>query len=152
MALAEQLSEDMKAALRAGDKLRLGALRLALAAIRQQEIDTQVELTDADVIRAIEKLIKRGREAETQFRAGGRAEQADKEAAEVAVLGAYLPARLTDAELEALIADAIAVTGATSMRDMGKVMGMLSERAAGRVDMAAANRRVQQLLRHKQDG
>jgi uncharacterized protein YqeY len=148
LGLAEQLSEDMKAALKAGDKMRLGALRTAHAAVKQQEVDTRTVLTDADVIRVIEKLIKRGRDAESQFRAGGRTEQADKEAAEIAILGAYLPAQLDESELNRLIDEIISSTGATSMRDMGEVMAALRARAGGQVDMARANRRIQDLLRH----
>ena len=137
----------MKSALKAGDKFRLGALRIAIAAIRQQEVDTRQPLTDADVLRVLEKLIKRGREAEEQFRAGGRGEQADKEAGEVAVFSEYLPARLSDAEVAGLIDGAIAATGASGMRDMGKVMAALKEQAAGRIDMGAANKLVQARLR-----
>ncbi len=147
MALAEQLTDDMKAALKAGDRFRLATLRMALAAVRQAEVDTREAQSDADVIAILEKLIKRGRDAESQFRDAGRTEQADKEAGEIAIFAEYLPTRLTDAELDELISRTVEATGASSMRDMGKVMGELKRAAAGRIDMAAANKRVQELLR-----
>ena len=147
MALAEQLTDDMKAALKAGDRFRLATLRMALAAVRQAEVDTRKAQSDADVIAILEKLIKRGRDAESQFRDAGRTEQADKEAGEIAIFAEYLPTRLTDAELDDLISRTVEATGASSMRDMGKVMGELKRAAAGRIDMAAANKRVQELLR-----
>ena len=136
----------MKSAMKAGDKFRLATVRMALAAIKQQEVDTRETLSDADIVRVIEKLIKRGRDAEEQFRAGGRDEQADKEAGEVELLAAYLPEQLSDAELDELINAAIAESGAASMKDMGKVMGLLKARAAGRVDLGVANKRVRALL------
>lgn len=149
MTLAAKLTDDMKSALKAGDKFRLGTLRMAIAAIRQQEVDTRQPQSDADVVRALEKLIKRGRDAESQFRAGGRDEQADKEAAEVAIFTEYLPARLGEAELGEMITAAIESTGAAGPADMGKVMAVLKLEAQGRVDMALASKRVQELLRSK---
>ena len=136
----------MKSAMKAGDKLRLGSLRMALAAVKQQEVDTRQPQTDADDTLTLEKLIKRGRDAETQFRDGGRTEQADKEAAEVAILAEYLPEQLSDAELDALISAAIESTGASSPREMGNVMGVLKKEAAGRIDMGRASARVKALL------
>ncbi len=146
MTLAEQLNQDMKAALKQGDKFRLATIRMALAAIQQQEVDTREKLDDAGVVRVIEKLIKRGKDAESQFRAGGREQQADQEAGEVRILTGYLPTQLSESEVDALIRDAIAATGATDMKDMGKIMGVLKAKAAGRVDMGAASKRVTALL------
>jgi uncharacterized protein YqeY len=146
VSLSDTLKEDMKTALKAGERLRLGALRLALAAIKQKEVDERTTLNDAEVIGVLEKLIKQGRDSEQQFAAAARREQAEKEAAEVAVLEAYLPERLTDDEVDALVAEVVAATGASSMKDMGKVMAEIRSRAAGRVDMAAVNPRVRAAL------
>jgi len=136
----------MKAALRAGNKIELGALRMALAAIKQQEIEIRGELTDDAVIGLLGKLIKRGREAEDQFRAAGRAELADKEAAEIGVFERYMPQALSAAETEDLIQSAIATAGATSVKDMGRVMAIIKTEAAGRVDMGAIGGQVRQIL------
>jgi uncharacterized protein YqeY len=146
LALTETLQKDMMSALKAGEKLRLGALRLALAAIRQQEVDTRLPVPDDDAFSLLEKLIKRGREAEQQFQAGGRPEQAAQEAAEIAVFQEYLPERLGTAELDAVISEVVAATGASGIQDMGKVMAALKQRSSGRIDMAAANRLVREVL------
>ena len=133
--LKARILEDVKTAMRGGDKLRLGVLRMLTAEIKQREVVESMEITDAVVISAIEKLIKQRREAETQFRAGARPDLADKEAAEIQFLLAYLPQQLGEAELGALIQQAIAETGAAGIKDMGKVMGWLKPKVAGRADM-----------------
>jgi len=146
MTLKERITEDMKGAMRAGEKERLGTIRLALAAIKQREVDERITLDDAQVLAVLEKMIKQRKEAITQFQAGGRADLVAKESAEVALLEGYLPARMSDAELDALIAGAIASTGATSARDMGKVMALVKSQAQGRADMAAVGARVKEKL------
>ena len=146
MTLKERITEDMKSAMRAGDKERLGTIRLALAAIKQREVDERITLDDGQVLAVLEKMIKQRREAITQFRAGGRADLVAKETAEITVLEAYLPARLSDAELEAIIAGAIASTGATSPKDMGKVIAAVKAQAQGRADMGAVSARVKEKL------
>jgi uncharacterized protein len=146
MSLKGRLEEDMKAALRAGDKARLGAVRLALAGIKQREVDTRQPLDDAGVQAVLERMIKQGRDALAQYREGAREDLAAKEAAEIEVWQSYLPEPLSDEELEALISDAIDEAGATGLGDIGKVMGIIKARAAGRVDMREANSRVRAAL------
>lgn len=146
MSLKGRLEEDMKAAMRAGDKPRLAALRLALAGVKQREVDTRQPLDDAGVQNVLERMIKQGRDAMAQYRDGAREDLAAKEAAEIDVWQAYLPEPLSDEELEALISEAIDETGAAGMADMGKVMGIIKARAAGRVDMREANSRVRAAL------
>lgn len=146
MSLADTLKQDMNAALKAGDAARLSVLRMALAAVRQREVDTRETLTDETVVGLIEKTIKQCREAMSQYEAAGRAELAAKEAAEIAVLEAYLPARLGADEIEALIAQVIEATDASSMKDMGKVMAEIKARAAGRADMGEISARVRSIL------
>jgi uncharacterized protein YqeY len=132
--------------MRAGDKPRVGALRMALAAIKQREVDSRAALDDAGVVAVLEKMIKQGRDALEQFKTGGRADLVAKESAEIAIFEQYLPARMSDAELDALVAEVIAATGAQGPKDMGKVMAALKAKAAGRVDMGAANTRVRAAL------
>jgi uncharacterized protein YqeY len=146
MSLKGRLEEDMKAAMRAGQKDKLSILRLALAAIKQREVDSRKTLDDAAVQGVIERLIKQGREALVQYRAGGRDDLVAKEEAEVATLQTYLPEPLSDEELEALITEAIDSTGATGLQDIGKVMGVVKARAGGRIDMREANSRVRAAL------
>jgi uncharacterized protein len=146
MTLKERITEDMKSAMRAGEKERLGTIRLALAAIKQREVDERITLDDTQVLAVLEKMIKQRREAITQFQAGGRADLVAKESAEVTVLEAYLPARLSDAELDALIVSAIASTGATSPKDMGKVMALVKSQSQGRADMGTVSSRVKEKL------
>jgi uncharacterized protein YqeY len=129
----------MKAAMRSGEKERLGYIRMLQAAIKQREVDERITLDDTQVLSVIEKMIKQRREAIAQFEAGGRADLVGKEQAEVKVLQAYLPEQLSAAELEALVVAAIAETGAASVKDMGKVMGLVKTRAAGRADMGAVS-------------
>ena len=119
---------------------------MAMAAIKQREVDERVELTDPDVLAVVEKMVKQRRESITQYEAGARQDLADKERAEIDILKAYLPEPLSDAELDGLIAELVAEAGAESVRDMGKVMGLLKDRAQGRVDMGAASARVRKAL------
>lgn len=146
MSLTETLQQDMKTALRAGNKLELSALRMALAAIKRQEIDVRESLGDDAIANVLGKLIKQGREAEAQFEAAGRSELAAKEAAEIAVFERYLPKALEPDEVEALIARSIETSGATGARDMGRVMASIKTEAGGRVDMAAVSTRVREIL------
>jgi uncharacterized protein YqeY len=146
MALKDRVTEDMKTAMRAGDKARLAAVRLLLAAIKQREVDERITLDDGQVLAVIEKMIKQRRESITQFESGGRSDLAAKESAEIGVLQGYLPAQLTPAEIDALIAEAIAATGAASVKDMGKVMGFVKPKAQGRTDMGALSARIKQKL------
>jgi uncharacterized protein YqeY len=146
MTLKDRITEDMKTAMRAGEKERLATIRLILSAVKQREVDERISLDDSQVLAAIEKMIKQRKEAITQFEAGGRADLVAKETAEIAILQAYLPAQMSDAEIDALIAEAIASTGAGSIKDMGKVMGAVKARAQGRADMGAVSARIKQKL------
>ena len=146
MALKDRVTEDMKTAMRAGDKERLATVRLLLAAIKQREVDERITLDDDQILAVIEKMIKQRREAIAQFEIGGRGDLVAKENAEIGVLQAYLPAQLTPSEVEALIAEAIAATGAASIKDMGKVMGFVKPKAQGRTDMGALSARIKQKL------
>jgi uncharacterized protein YqeY len=146
MALKERITEDMKSAMRAAEKERLATIRLALAAIKQREVDERISLDDAQVLAVLEKMIKQRREAITQFEAGGRADLVAKESAEITVLQGYLPAQMTAAEVDALISEAIAASGATSIKDMGKVMAAVKPKAQGRADMGAISARIKQKL------
>jgi uncharacterized protein len=141
-----RLKDDMKQAMRSGDKARLGTIRMALAAIQQREVDERIELDDAAVLGVVEKMIKQRRESVEQYRAGGRDDLADKEAAEIELLSAYLPEPLGEAELAAMIDAAIAATGAASMKDMGRVMAELRAHAQGRADMAVLSATVKAKL------
>jgi uncharacterized protein YqeY len=146
MALKDRVTEDMKTAMRAGDKERLATIRLLLAAIKQREVDERITLDDDQVLAVIDKMMKQRREAITQFESGGRSDLVAKENAEIGVLQGYLPAQLTAAELDALIGEAIAATGAASIKDMGKVMGFVKPKAQGRTDMGALSARIRQKL------
>ena len=146
MALKDRVTEDMKTAMRAGDKERLGTVRLLLAAIKQREVDERITLDDGQVVAVIEKMIKQRREAIGQFESGGRSDLVAKETAEIGVLQGYLPAQLTAAEVDTLITEAIAATGAASIKDMGKVMGFVKPKAQGRTDMGALSARIKQKL------
>jgi hypothetical protein len=132
----------MKAALRAKDKQRLGAIRLILAAVKQREVDERIELNDAQALAVLEKMIKQRRESLAQYQSAGREDLAAQEAFEIELIQTYLPAPLDEADLDALITHAIAATGAQSVRDMGKVMALIKDQAQGRVDMAAVSARV----------
>jgi uncharacterized protein len=133
--LKTRITEDVKTAMKSGDKARLSCLRMLTAELKQREVVESQEITDAVVISAIEKMLKQRRDSESQYRAGNRPELADKEAAEIAVLSAYLPQQLSEAELGTLISQAIAETGAAGGKDMGKVMAWLKPKVAGRTDM-----------------
>lgn len=146
MSVKSQLRDDMKQAMRSGDKARLGVVRMALAAIQQREVDERIELDDAGVLGVLEKMIKQRRESVEQYAAGGRQDLADKESFEIEVLSAYLPEPLGEAELAALVDAVIAETGAASMKDMGKVMAELRNRAQGRADMAVLSAQVKSRL------
>ena len=146
MALKDRISEDMKSAMKAGEKDRLATIRLILAGIKQREVDERIQLDDAQVLSVLEKMIKMRKESVAQFQAGNRADLVDKENAEIAVIGAYLPQQLSDSELDALIAEAIAATGATSVKDMGKAMGVIKAKAAGRADMATVGAKLKAKL------
>jgi uncharacterized protein YqeY len=136
----------MKAAMRAGEKDRLGVIRMITAAIKQREVDERITLDDAQVLAVLEKMVKQRKESVAQFQAGNRQDLVDKEAGEIALLQTYLPAQLSDAELDALIAEAIAATGAASVKDMGKVMGIIKSKAQGRADMGAAGAKIKAKL------
>ena len=146
MTLKDRITEDMKTAMRSGDKERLATVRLALAAIKQREVDVRIVLEDSQVLAVLEKMIKQRREAITQFESGGRADLVAKETSEIAVLQHYLPAQMDAAEVDALIAQAITESGATSIKDMGKVMALVKPKAAGRTDMGAVSARIKQKL------
>jgi uncharacterized protein YqeY len=146
MTLRDRITEDMKAAMRAGEKERLATVRLALAAIKQREVDERIVLDDSQVLGVLEKMIKQRREAITQFESGGRADLVAKENSEIVVLQHYLPAQMGEAEVDALIAEAIAASGATSIKDMGKVMALVKPKAAGRADMGTVSARIKQKL------
>jgi uncharacterized protein len=146
MSLKDRITDDMKSAMRAGEKDRLATIRLALAALKQREVDERIVLDDSQVLAVIEKMIKQRKEAITQFEAGGRADLVAKETAEIVVLQKYLPAQMSDAEIDAVIAEAIASTGATSIKDMGKVMGAVKAKAQGKADMGAVSARIKQKL------
>jgi uncharacterized protein YqeY len=136
MALREKINEDLKAAMRSGDTARRDTIRLLLSALKQREVDERITLTDADVISIIEKMLKQRRDSITQFEQGGRQDLADREKQELALLQAYMPQAMGDAEIAAAVAAAIAETGAAASADMGKVMGILKPKLAGRADMA----------------
>jgi uncharacterized protein YqeY len=132
--------------MRSGDKARLSVLRMALAGVKQREVDTRRPLDDAGVQSVIERMIKQGRDSVSQYRDGGRQDLVDKEEAEIKVLQTYLPQQLNDAELDTFIGECIEASGALSVKDLGKVMGMIKARAAGRVDMSTVSARVRSML------
>ncbi len=146
MTLKGQFQEDMKSAMKAGDKDRLKVVRLALAAFKQVEIDERIELDDAQVLGILNKMVKQRRDSVTQFRDGNREDLAKIELDEIAVLENYLPEQLSAAELDQLIDQAIADTGASNIRDMGKVMGQVKNKAQGRADMGAVGAKVKARL------
>ena len=146
MSLKAQITEDMKSAMRAKDVARLSAIRLLLAAMKQREVDERVELSDADVLGIIEKMLKQRRDSVTQFEAGGRQDLADVEKFEIGVLSGYMPQQLAEAEIAAAVTAAIAATGAKAMQDMGKVMALLKPKLAGRADMAKVSAMVKARL------
>ena len=146
MSLKDQITEDMKTAMRAKDSARLLTIRGLLAALKQKEVDERVVLTDADVIAIVDKLIKQRKDSITQFTAGGRTDLVDKEAAELQVLEGYLPQRLSADEIAAEVAKIVASVGATGPGDMGKVMGAVKAQLAGKADMGLVSAAVKQAL------
>ena len=146
MTLKETLSEDMKTAMRAKDSEKLATIRLINAAIKQREVDERIELGDDQVLSVIEKMIKQRKDSITQFEAGGRQDLADKEKSEIAVLAAYMPAQMSEAEVQAEVASAVTQAGARGPQDMGKVMAVLKPKLAGRADMTAVSALVKAAL------
>ncbi len=146
MTLKERISEDMKAAMRAKDAARLSTVRLLLAALKQKEVDERVELSDADVLGIIEKMVKQRRESIVQYEKAERADLADQEKFEIGVLQAYLPQQMTEAEVAQAVAGAIAESGASGVKDMGKVMALLKPRLAGRADIGKVSAQVRAKL------
>ncbi|QEZ47382.1 GatB/YqeY domain-containing protein [Cupriavidus oxalaticus] len=149
MSLKARISEDMKNAMRARETERLGTIRLLLAAIKQREVDERTELDDTAVLAVVEKLIKQRKDSISQFQQAGRNDLADKELAEVEVLKVYMPAALSEAEVAAEVQLAVAATGAAGPQDMGKVMGVLKGKLAGRADMTAVSALVKAALAPK---
>ena len=146
MTLKAQLQQDMKDAMRSGDKRRLGAIRLILAAVKQREVDERIELDDAQVINVLDKMAKQRRDSLEQYEKAGRDDLAEQETFELDILKAYLPEQLGEAEIDALIDEAIQATGASSMKDMGKVMGQLKPKLQGRADLGAVSGRIKARL------
>lgn len=144
--LKTRITEDVKIAMKAGEKERVSLLRMLTAELKQREVVEQIELTDAAVIAAIEKMLKQRKDSESQFRAAGRTELADKEASEIAGLMTYLPQQLSDAELDAILSTVIAETGATGPKDMGKVMAAIKPKVAGKTDMGALSAKIKAKL------
>ncbi len=146
MTLKEKLSDDMKAAMRAKESEKLATIRLINAAIKQREVDERIELGDDQVLSVIEKMIKQRKDSITQFEAGGRQDLADKEKAEISVLAAYMPAQMSEAEVQAAVLAAVQQTAAGGPQDMGKVMAVLKPTLAGRADMTAVSSMVNAAL------
>ena len=146
MTLKNRLQDDMKTALKSKDKDRLGTIRLILAAVKQREVDERIDLDDAAIITVLDRMAKQRRESISQFQNAGRTDLADKEEFELAVIQSYLPAALSDAELDQLIEAAMTESGASSIRDMGKVMALIKPKAQGRADMTALSARVKARL------
>jgi hypothetical protein len=144
--LSQRIREDMKTAMKAGDKRRLGVIRLILAAIKQREVDERIELDDSQTLAVLDKMVKQRRDSIEQFEKAGRNELAEQESFEIEVLQAYMPEALSEEEIDAMIAEAISGTGAASLRDMGKVMGQLKPKIQGRADMGAVSAMVKQRL------
>ncbi len=144
--LKGRITEDMKAAMRSGEKERLGVIRMVTAAIKQREVDERVTLDDVQVLSVLEKMIKQRKESVAQFEAGNRPDLVAKESAEITLLQGYLPTPLTEAEIDELVSAAISATGAASVKDMGKVMGIVKGKAQGRVDMALVGAKIKAKL------
>jgi uncharacterized protein YqeY len=146
MTLKAKITDDMKDAMRAKDAARLSTIRMLLAAIKQREVDERKELADADVLAVVEKMIKQRRDSIAQFTAGNRPDLADKEQSELDLLTGYMPKPYTDAEIDAMIAEAVASTGAAGAAGMGKVMAILKPKLAGRADLGAVSAKVKAKL------
>ncbi|MGH8397625.1 MAG: GatB/YqeY domain-containing protein [Gammaproteobacteria bacterium] len=146
MTLKDKITADMKDALRAGDKLRLSVIRLILAAVKQREVDERIQLDDTQVLVVLDKMVKQRRESVVQYEKGKRQDLADQELAEIKLIQTYLPAQLSEAELERLIADAVKTSGAATIKDMGKIMGLLKPSVQGRADMGVVSARIKTRL------
>ncbi|PSM14078.1 MULTISPECIES: GatB/YqeY domain-containing protein [Stenotrophomonas] len=146
MSMKQQLTDDMKAAMKAGEKHKLGVIRLINAAIKQREVDERIELDDTAVIAVLDKMVKQRKDSVSQFEAANREDLAEIERAEIVVIEAYLPAKMGEAEIVAAIQAAIAETGASGPADMGKLMGSLKPKLAGQADMGLVSKLVKQLL------
>jgi uncharacterized protein YqeY len=146
MSLKDRVTEDMKAAMRAKDSERLGTIRMITAAIKQREVDERITLDDTQVLSVIEKMIKTRKESIVQFKSGGREDLVARETREIELLQGYLPSQLSESEVDALIREAIAESGATSIKEMGKAMALLKQKAQGRTDMAAASAKLKAKL------
>jgi uncharacterized protein YqeY len=146
MSLKQTLQEDMKAAMKGGEKERLGTIRLIMAAIKQREVDERIQLEDSDVLAVLDKMLKQRRESIAQYTSAGRTDLADVENAEIAIIQHYLPAALTPEEIEQLIRAAMDETGATRVADMGKIMGVLKPKLQGRADMALVSAQIKSFL------
>lgn len=144
--LKQRLQDEMKAAMKGGNKQRLGVIRLVLAAVKQKEVDDRVELSDEQVLAVLDKMVKQRRDSITQYEGAGRNELADQEKFEIGVIQEFLPAVLSEEEIGALVDEAISSTGAASIRDMGKVMGIVKPKAQGRSDMGAVSALVKERL------
>ncbi len=146
MPLKDRITDDMKAAMRSGEKERLGVIRMITSAIKQREVDERITLDDSQVLSVLEKMIKQRKESLTMFQAGNRQDLVDKESAEIALLQGYLPSQLSGSDIDGLIGEAIAATGAASIKDMGKVMAIIKAKAQGRADMAAVGAKIKAKL------
>jgi uncharacterized protein YqeY len=146
MPLKDRITDDMKAAMRSGEKERLGVIRMITSAIKQREVDERITLDDSQVLSVLEKMIKQRKESLTMFQAGNRQDLVDKESAEITLLQGYLPSQLSDSDIDGLIGEAIAATGAASIKDMGKVMAIIKAKAQGRADMAAVGAKIKAKL------
>ena len=144
--LKQRIESDMKDAMRAKDKERLGTIRLILAAIKQREVDERITLSNTDILAVLDKMVKQRRDSIAQFEQAGRQELANKEAAEVTVIQKYMPAALSEDEVDTMIADAIANSGAASPQDIGKIMALLKPQLQGRADMGLVSRKVKEKL------
>jgi uncharacterized protein len=146
MSLKERITDDMKAAMRSGEKQRLGVIRMITSAIKQREVDERITLDDAQVLSVLEKMIKQRKESLVQFQAGNRQDLVDQETAEIVLLQTYMPAQLSEGDIDALINDAIAATSAVSIKDMGKVMAMIKGKAQGRADLGSVGAKIKARL------
>ena len=146
MSLKDRITEDMKGAMRAKDSERLGTIRMITAAIKQREVDERITLDDTQVLSVIEKMIKTRKESIVQFKSGGREDLVARETKEIELLQGYLPSQLSESEVDTLIREAIAESGATSIKEMGKAMALLKQKAQGRTDMATASAKLKAKL------
>ena len=146
MALKEQITNDMKESMKSGAKERLGVIRLILSALKQKEVDERIVLDDGQVLVILDKMLKQRRESVAQFTQGNRKDLVDKEEAEIKIIQAYMPAQLSDAELDQMVAAAVTESGAASVKDMGKVMAILKPKVAGKADMSAVSAKIKAKL------